>query len=103
MPALDGGAYLLGYLFEIGPAMSGPAGPCEISHEEICCWQDLTGIDLQAWEARTLRRLSREYVDEMNRATSRDAAAPWVPEAGEPDYAGVAMDMRRAIARMANF
>lgn len=93
MPPVDAG-YLIGHLWEIGPAMSGGMGPAVISHQDIAAWQDLIGIELQPWEARALRRLSRDYVAELHRAEKADAAAPWEPEDYMPDLSGVAMDMR---------
>ncbi len=72
--------YLLGYLFEVGPAMHTGMGDAPLSHSEIAAWQANTGIRLTAWEARTLRRLSVDYVNETARATLASAKAPWVDE-----------------------
>jgi hypothetical protein len=77
MPPCDAG-YLLDYFFEIGPCMAAGMGSAPIAHAEIHAWQSNTGIQLNAWEARTLKQLSVEYVNESHRATAIDCAAPWV-------------------------
>jgi hypothetical protein len=94
MPPLECGAYLIAYLFEVGPVMSGGMGPVPLTHGELRCWQDNIGLQLQPWEARFLRRLSREYAAEMHRAEKADAPAPWEPTDYTPDFSGVALDMR---------
>jgi hypothetical protein len=38
---------------------------------------DNTGIELNAWESRTLRRLSMDYLAEQQAATSATAEPPW--------------------------
>lgn len=93
MPPVDA-PHLIAHLWEIGPALSGGMGPAPITHEEICAWQALTGIELNPWEVRSLRRLSREYIGEMQRAEKIDAKAPWQPADYVPDLSAVAMDMR---------
>lgn len=79
MPAC-GAQYLLGYLFEIGPAVPVGMGDGPITHCEIAAWMANTGIRLTPWEARTLRRLSVDYVREASRATQSSHPAPWVAE-----------------------
>lgn len=69
--------YIVSYLFEIGPGMSGGMGEAPITHGEIESWQRNTGIELNAWEARTLKRLSIEYLNESHKATKPDCPAPW--------------------------
>jgi len=80
MPPAGGAGYLLEYLFEIGPVMASGGGPAPVTHGEIAAWCDLTGIELSVWEARTLRRLSCDYLSESYRAEKADRAAPWQPE-----------------------
>lgn len=79
MPAC-GAQYLLGYLFEIGPAVPVGMGDGPITHCEIAAWMANTGIRLTPWEARTLRRLSKDYVREASWATQSSQPAPWVAE-----------------------
>lgn len=69
-------SYILGYLFDIGPVISGPS---PITSQELLAWQSNTGIDLQPWESELLRRLSREYLAEHHKAEKPDCPAPWQP------------------------
>lgn len=62
--------HLVDWLFEIGPA----TGEHPIGFADLVAWQDITGVELDPWEARTLRRLSAEYL--AQRHASRDPGAP---------------------------
>ena len=101
MPPIECGEYLLQYLWEIGPTAAGAMAASPISHIEIAAWSMLVGIALQPWEARILRKLSREFAAELHRAEKMEAQAPWEPVDFQPDLAGTANSMRNAIARLA--
>lgn len=77
--------YLVGYLYEVGPAMAGGMGEVPLSHTELRSWQENTGIELESWEVRAMSRLSKEYLSESSKATKHDAPAPWP----EGDYSKV--------------
>lgn len=76
MPPCDA-PHLVGYLFEIGPTLAAGMGEGPLTHGEIESWQRNTGIRLQSWEARLLKRLSIEYLNESSKARARDCPAPW--------------------------
>lgn len=76
MPPCDA-PHLLGYLFEIGPTLAAGMGEGPLTHGEIASWQANTGIELQAWEARLLRRLSIDYLNQSHKARARDCPPPW--------------------------
>lgn len=76
MPPCDA-QHLVGYFFEMGPTMAAGMVDAPLSHSEIDAWQRNTGIELDAWEARTIRRMSRDYVNEAHRASERDCPSPW--------------------------
>jgi len=76
MPPCDAG-HMIDYLFEIGPTQVAGMGEAPISHAEIEAWQRNTGIELNSWEARTLRKLSAEYLTESMNATQPQCPAPW--------------------------
>lgn len=80
LPPAGDAAYLVSHLFEVGPLAWAGMGEVPVSHVDIQAWQLNVGIELQAWEARALRRMSAAYVDQL--AKSREAAcvAPWAPE-----------------------
>lgn len=65
--------YMLGFLFEVGPSLGGTT----LSHAEIESWQRNTGISLTFWEARTLHRLSRDYMCQAHESTARNCPAPY--------------------------
>lgn len=65
--------HLVGYLFEIGPRV----GEGAVTHGEIEAWQRNTGIMLNSWEARMLRALSVEYLNQARLSTARDCPPPW--------------------------
>lgn len=79
MPPCDA-YYLIPYLFEIGPTVAAGMSEGAIGHCEVQAWQANTGIELNAWEARSLRRLSLVYLGESFKAKKPDCPAPW-PEA----------------------
>lgn len=43
----------------------------------MTAWQEITGIELFPWEAKTLRKLSVAWVNERHRATQLNALAPY--------------------------
>ena len=69
--------HMVGYLFEIGPTMAAGMGNGPITHGEIESWQRNTGITLDAWESRTLKRLSLEYLNESYKSEERDCPPPF--------------------------
>jgi hypothetical protein len=69
--------YILAYLWEVGPTISGGMGEAPLSHAELLAWQTNVGIDLQPWESRMLRRLSVDYLVESQNATEPDCPAPF--------------------------
>ncbi len=72
-PPLESGAYLLGYLYEVGPIPKGE----ELTHEELAHWQRNIGLSLQPWEVRTLHGLSREYLAQSHKSADINCPAPF--------------------------
>jgi len=79
LPPAGPAAHLLGYLFDAGPVGYGAMGEVPLSHGELAAWQHNTGVELQAWESRALRRLSTEYVSASNQATEPDCPPFYLP------------------------
>lgn len=69
--------YLTEWLFEIGPTEPAGMGAAPIAWQTLAIWSELTGAELLPWEARLLRNLSREYLNEAHQAEKRDRPAPW--------------------------
>lgn len=78
LPRVECGGYLLHYLQDVGPVMNGAMGAVPLSFSEIGSWADLTGTELQPWEAQMLRRLSLVYLAQSQRSTAHDCPSPWV-------------------------
>lgn len=72
MPECDA-FYVIEYLFELGLTL----GDSAITHSEIRAWMDNTGIDLSAWESRTIRALSGAYLSMSHEARSVESETPW--------------------------
>lgn len=102
MPEVEAGAYLLNYLWEIGPTMSAGGYPGPITHEEIAAWSSLTGIELEPWESRFIRKLSVEYLDENYRAQKRERPAPSRKHAVGYDRRVVAMSLQQTLKSLAD-
>ncbi|NML88760.1 hypothetical protein HHL26_06725 [Sphingobium sp. TB-6] len=73
--------YLTDWLMEIGPTASTGMGPAVLAWGEIEAWARQIGINLTTWEARTLRRLSRDFLDQMNKAKEPACPAPFTTRA----------------------
>lgn len=73
MPDLGCGAYLVGYLWDIGPS----TGEWQITQGEIAAWQANMGVDLQPWEVALLRRLSLDHLVQSRKSTAPDCKPPW--------------------------
>lgn len=93
LPTAGCAAHLVGYLFEAGPVGYGPMGAVPLQWQDITHWQRNTGIELNAWEARTLRRLSEDYIAASQAAESPTSPAPWLPD----DHTSA--DTRKAVAK----
>lgn len=81
LPPLAFGAHLIEILFEIGPIKpAGMGGAVGIDEADLHAWQCNQGVDLSAWEARTLRKLSREYAHMLSQASEPNCPAPYVSD-----------------------
>lgn len=77
MPPLEWGAYLVDYLFEVGPTAFVGMGVAPIPPPFLESWQRQIGLALYPWEVRTLLRMSAEYAGESAAATKVDRPAPF--------------------------
>jgi hypothetical protein len=69
--------YLVAYLWEMGPTIPMGMGEAPLTHEELGWWQRNTGITLDPWEARVLKRLSRDYHAQAQKSVKDDCPAPY--------------------------
>lgn len=92
--------YLLDIFMEIGPTGAGGMGPVPISHQEILAWQTNTGICLEPWEVRIVRRLSFEWIAESRRAEDPDSTEPGgTGEISDEQLTSVADALKRDMKR----
>lgn len=87
-------------LFEIGPTLTGSMGDSPLTHSEIRSWQKNTGITLESWETRALRRLSTDYLIQAQKAKSRTCPPPW-EESGISATVLENHDMKKELRAMA--
>lgn len=79
MPPLGAGAYLVEILFEVGPSKPiGMGGNCAIDEVDLAAWMANQQVNLNPWEAKTVRQLSREYAAMLNEAVEPNTPPPWV-------------------------
>ena len=86
--------HLLDDFLEPGPASHATGAPVPLPFSEILAWQQAAGIELTPWEARLVRRLSREYVTQYASSDSPDAPPPWGAETDSYQRAAVARRVR---------
>lgn len=96
IPAAGPGAYLVGYLFDAGPIVNSSGSSAPLSWQDLSAWSSGTGIELQPWEARTLRTLSRAYLHSATAAQSPNCPAPYA-EQPTPDQRTVVANSLRSI------
>lgn len=70
--------HLAQYLMEIGPFVSTGMGEAPIGWRDIEAWQNLTGTDLEPWEARIVYSLSRAYISQSSKSRKDDCPAPYL-------------------------
>ena len=63
----------------------GPAGDGALTWQEIAAWEQLTGIELEPWEAKTIRSMSAAFVSQRFEARKAGCPAPYSTEQDEQD------------------
>ena len=89
LPDLDGAEYLVAHFREAGLMSSQGMGVIPLSWQEIESWLRVTELQLSVWEKLTIREMSEAYVGEFNKASAKDAAAPYLPIVEQVDRAAV--------------
>jgi len=68
----DSLAYLVEYLFQIGPTL----GEHELSFGEMSAWCDRSGADLDDFESMALKQMSRAYLSMVHQARDPKCICP---------------------------
>lgn len=76
MPELLSFEYIVEYLFEAGPVSSNGFGPEPLSWLELEAWAHLAQVNLDSWEARTLRKLSEHYSAQLVKSADPKCRPP---------------------------
>ena len=68
--------YLVRLLMEIGPCLNSGMGIYPLTWQEIDAWQKQTGVELNAWEAKTIKTASAIYAHQSTISVKPDCEAP---------------------------
>lgn len=69
--------HIIERFLEMGMVEAAGMGTVALSWSTIAAWSGMTGVRLCPWEARTIRRLSVEYLAEGRRAEDETCPPPW--------------------------
>ena len=93
--------HIIQYLMEMGPVEPAGMDFAPISWTTMHCWQGMTGITLKPWEARLIRQLSIEYLDETRKARKPDCPSPWTAEISDTQREAVSAKIRSIFGGLA--
>jgi hypothetical protein len=98
-PAMPfGRPVLVEWLLEIGPTEPAGMGMATIGWATIGAWEKATGIDLNPWQSKLLRRLSGDWYWQSEQARKWDCPAPYqTRETIAAQRGAVGAHMRRAM------
>lgn len=95
-PSVGDADYVITYWHDLGVVESGAMGPIPLSAKEILSWQECTGIDLQAWEFRVLREMSRRYLIQYEESKKPECSPPFGDPVNEFDRSVVSKKVGNA-------
>ena len=85
LPSVGDAEYVITYWHDLGVIEAGAMGPIPLSSKEILSWQECTGIDLQAWEFRVIREMSRKYLIQAEESKKPECPPPYGDPVNEFD------------------
>lgn len=82
LPALPPVAHrhIVAWWLEIGPTQAGAMSEGPVSWQEIAAWERLNGIEMTAFEAKAIRRMSSAFVSQRHDARKSGCPAPYSEE-----------------------
>jgi hypothetical protein len=98
-PEVDAAHHLIDVLFSAGPVEAGGMGEIPLSSQEIQAWLDGAGIALNAWEFRSVRRLSLEYLKQSRASEEADCPAPYAGTSQEQQRDAVSKQIQEVFRR----
>jgi hypothetical protein len=75
-------------------------GATPLGWQDIGAWERVTGIKLQTWEARGLRRLSAEYLASAQAAQDPNCPPPWVKQPTQDQRTQIANSVRSIFGQL---
>lgn len=69
-------SYLFDYLLQVGTMSFNGMANVPLSWQELNAWVQVTGITLNEWELRVIRRASEVYVNQLELSKKPDAPMP---------------------------
>ncbi len=69
--------HLIGWWLEIGPTAPGGMGDAPLPIAQIRNDMEALGVDLAPWEARAIRRMSREFLSQQHEARKPHCLPPY--------------------------
>ena len=98
LPDIEGLEHVPEYLWDCGPVIYSGMGEQPLSHTDIRHWQENTGIEVSAWLAGMIRRLSMEYLAQCQAAKSPDCPSPIeAPKLSNEERSSVAEKIQGAL------
>ena len=95
-PSVGDAEYVITYWHDLGVIEAGAMGPIPLSSKEILSWQECTGVDLQAWEFRVLREMSRMYLIQAEESKKPECPPPYGDPVNEFDRGMVSKKVSNA-------
>lgn len=77
MPPVDDYQHLVAWFHEIGPVAAGVLGTIPVSYQEMAAWAEMTGTEIDTWEAWAVRRMSEQYCFQAHISESARCPAPF--------------------------
>lgn len=84
-------------LIEMGLVEVAGMGAVPLSWSTLSAWSQMTGVRLCPWEARTMRRLSAEYLAEGRRAEDMTCPPPWAAPVSEVEISSEQAALERVL------
>lgn len=84
-PYVGDAQYVITYWQDIGVVEAGAMGPVPLSSKEIASWQECSGVELQPWEFRVLREMSRRYLIQAEESKKPECPPPYGDPVNEFD------------------
>lgn len=97
LPNVEPFDYMVGLFSDIGMAINTGNGLTPVTWQEIESFTKGTGVQLTAWEARTIRDMSAKYANGVVRYTNVNVEAPYQ---SEREKARIADTMKSALRGM---